>query len=253
MLPKVANQRISERFSRSENIIVKAKLANDEFWKVKAKLKSISRLGAGFDIEKNCKVGQLISLLLSLPVNLRAYDHDKELYRVWGLVQNSQKLNTEDFSGYHVGVAFIGKDAPPSFYDKHDQSYRILGLNEEGLWNIVEADREFVNRRHPRYWISIRGNLSVGEVEKDSDAAAADEAVTGEAITENISKSGVALFCETKAVVGDHVKFSVPDLDFESDAIVRNRSGLGNTTPKIHLEFLDNEFPIEKLELQFED
>ncbi len=248
VIPKLANKRSAERFSRSENIIVKAKLANDEFWKEKAKLKSVSRLGAGFDIEKSCKIGQLISLLLSLPINLRAYDHDKELYRVWGLVQYSHKLNTEDFSGYHVGVAFVGKDAPPSFYEKHDQSYRITGLSEDGLWNIIETDREFINRRHSRYWISVKGNLSVGNTENDSD-----EPLRMEAVTENISKSGAALFCEIEANVGDHVKFSVPDFDFETDAIVRNRSGLGNTTPKIHLEFLENEFPVENLELQVEE
>lgn len=248
VLPKLANKRIAERFSRSENIIVKAKLANDEYWKEKAKLKSISRLGAGFDIEKDCKVGQLISLLLSLPVNLRAYDHDKELYRVWGLVQNSHKLNTEDFSGYHVGVAFVGKDAPQSFYEKHEQSYRITGLNEYGLWNIIETDREFINRRHSRYWISLKGNLSVENSENESG-----EPIVNESVTENISKSGAAVFCETEAIVGDLVKFSVPDFDFKTDAIVRNRSGLGNTTPKIHLEFLEKEFPVKNLELQFEE
>ncbi|MEO6587783.1 MAG: PilZ domain-containing protein [Pyrinomonadaceae bacterium] len=244
-LPKLSEKRKTERFSRTENVIVKAKIANDDFWKEKAILKSVSRLGAGFDIKKSCKIGQLVSLLLALPVNLRVYDHEKELYRVWGLVQSSHKLTNEDFEGFHVGVAFIGKDAPESFYENYDQSYRILGINDDGLWRIIETDREFINRRHPRFWVSIRGMLVSGNDENG-------ENLEFTAVTENISKSGASIFSETSFVVGDYVKFSLPEFDFKSEAVVRNRSGLGNTTPKIHLEFLENEFPIEKLELQIE-
>ena len=246
VLNKASDKRSAERFKRSENIVVKAKLGEGEFWKETAKLTSVSRLGAGFEINKPCKTGQLISLLLSLPVNLRAFDHDKELYRVWGLVQHCNTVNTEEFTGYQVGVAFIGREAPPSFYENHDQSYRIVGLNNDGLWIITEAEREFINRRHPRFWISLKATLTMSDVENE------DEMIVLNAQTENISKSGVAVFCETEANVGDHLVFSLPEFEFEAGAIVRNRQGVGNTTPKIHMEFLDNEFPVEKLEIDLE-
>ena len=245
-LNKASDKRAAERFQRSENIVVKAKLTEGEFWKEKAKLTSVSRLGAGFDIIKPCKTGQLISLLLSLPINLRAFDHDKELYRVWGLVQHCNSVTTEDFTGYHVGVAFIGKEAPPSFYEKHDQSYRIVGLNSDGLWIITEAEREFINRRHPRFWISLKATITMSGEDDEK------EMISLEAQTENISKSGMAIFCETEANVGDHLVISLPEFEFEAGAIVRNRQGVGNTTPKIHLEFLDNEFPVDKLEIEIE-
>ncbi|MGI9056584.1 MAG: PilZ domain-containing protein [Pyrinomonadaceae bacterium] len=243
---KASDKRSAKRFKRSDNIVVKAKLAEGEFWKEKAKLTSVSRLGAGFEITRQCKTGQLVSLLLALPVNLRAFDHDKELYRVWGLVQHCNTINTEDFTGYHVGIAFIGNDAPPSFYEKHDQSYRIVGLNSDGLWIISEAEREFVNRKHPRFWVSLKATLTM------SDAEDENVMIVLQAQTENISKSGAAVFCETEANVGDHLVFSLPEFEFEAGAIVRNRQGVGNTTPKIHMEFLDNEFPVEKLEMEVE-
>ena len=246
----VSDKRAAERFQRSENIVVKAKLGGGEFWKEKAKLTSVSRLGAGFEIIKPCKTGQLISLLLSLPVNLRAFDHDKELYRVWGLVQHCNTITTEEFTGFQVGVAFIGREAPPSFYENHDQSYRIVGLNNDGLWIITEAEREFINRRHPRFWISLKATLTMSEDEDEKESE--NEMIVLNAQTENISKSGVAVYCETEANVGDHLVFSLPELEFEAGAIVRNRQGVGNTTPKIHLEFLDNEFPVEKLEIDLE-
>lgn len=242
---KTQENRKSTRFQKSGSVIVKAKNNDNDFWKEKGNLKSVSKLGAGFDIQKPCKVGQIISLLIPMPVNLRLYDHDKQLYRVWGLVQHCHSVSGDDFSGYNVGVAFIGKDAPESFYEKPDQSYRILGLNEEGLWKIMEAEREFINRRHPRYWTSC----DVLITEKNDE----DELIEITGVTENISKSGAAIYCESESVVGDLVKFSCPEYEFETDAIVRNRRGMGNTTPKIHIEFLENEFPVSNLKTPIEE
>lgn len=236
--------RNSRRYSQGGSVIVKAKLANDEFWKEKGSLRSVSKLGAGFEIEKPCKVGQIISLLIPMPVNLRLYDHDKQLYRVWGLVQHCHSVSNDEFSGFHVGVAFIGRNAPESFYAKPDQSYRIIGLSEEGVWNVIEAEREFINRRHPRFWVTLDGTLTI----PNSDDSEKEPVVLG-AMTENISLSGAAVFCETDVDVGDMVRFSCPEYNFESDAIVRNRRGMGNTTPKIHLEFLENEFPVSDLKM----
>lgn len=241
--------RKSKRFHQNGSVIVKAKLNNDEFWKEKGSLRSVSKLGAGFEIEKPCKVGQIISLLIPMPINLRLYDHDKQLYRVWGLVQHCHNVNSEEFNGYHVGVAFIGKNAPESFYEKPDQSYRIVGLNEEGLWNIIEAEREFINRKHPRFWVSLDSTLTIFNSNSDEENK---EPIVLSATTENVSLSGAAVFCETNVNVGDMVKFSCPEYDFESDAIVRNCRGMGNTTPKIHIEFLEKEFPVSELKLSVE-
>lgn len=252
-------KRRASRLSCPEYVIIKAKINEEDFWKEKANLKSVSRLGAGFDILKPCKIGQLISLLIPMPVHLRLYDHDKQLYRIWGLVQHCHAVNSDEFTGYNVGVAFIGKDAPPSFYGRPDQSYRITGLNDDGVWNITEAEREFINRRHPRLWISMPAQLKFENLVIEENLEETEEAEnTGdnffviECQTENISRSGAAVYCETTANVGDHVKFVYPEFDFESEAIIRNRRGNGNTTPKIHLEFLEKEFPVEKIELHFE-
>ena len=242
---KTQENRKSSRFQQTGSVIVKAKLNDTEFWKEKGSLKSVSRLGAGFEIQNACKVGQIISLLIPMPINLRLYDHDKQLYRVWGLVQHCHSVNSENFSGYNVGVAFIGKDAPESFYLNPDQSYRILGLKEDGLWNIIEAEREFINRRHPRYWVSSDVIITITNLDDET------EEISG--VTQNISTSGAAVYCEIEVVVGDMVKFSCPEYKFEADAIIRNRFGLGNTTPKIHLEFLESEFPVNNLKLPIED
>jgi hypothetical protein len=95
--------------------VVKSKDAQNKPWKEVADVMSFTAGGTAFHIERECKVGTLISLMLAMPENLRCYDHDKELYRVWGLVQFCQPLNDAGREGFHVGVAFIGKNPPDSY------------------------------------------------------------------------------------------------------------------------------------------
>lgn len=237
--------RNSERISMGMTAIIRAKENKDAFWKEKSELISLSRMGAGFYLKRNCQIGQLLSLLLPMPKHLRQYDLDKEHYRIWGVVQHCNKhADTEDF---HIGVAFVGKTPPESYQDDPTQSYRIVGINEQGLWNVSEIGRTFVNRRHPRFWASLEIGL-VAIDEKDrviSDFAAQ---------TENISSSGAAVFSDLNVDVGDSLKFNCQDFDFSTMAIVRNRQlGINFEKNKLHLEFLDDKFPVEKLTFPFEE
>ena len=87
--------------------VVKVKDDNGKLWKDAAEIISVSQTGAGFYMKRECKPGRLMMMMLPVEAELRLYDHDKELYRVWGLVQHCHRLSDEDV-GYHVGVAFIG-------------------------------------------------------------------------------------------------------------------------------------------------
>ena len=235
-------KRRSDRISLSLSAVVKAKPSRDDFWKETIDLISISRSGAGFYLEKECQVGQLLSLIMPMPRHLRCYDHDKELYRVWGLVQHCSPVSGDGNAGYHVGVAFVGKKSPASYADNPLQSYRIAGMSEEGTWKIVEAQTSFVVRRHPRFWISLEVSLSALDADENiiSDKSAA---------TENISLSGAAVFSTLKVDVGDSVKFNCRKHDFSALSIVRNRKTSEYELPKLHLEFIDAEFPMEKVAL----
>ena len=70
----------------------------------------MSRSGAGFYLDRKCEVGRLISLTMPMPKHLRCYDFEKELYRVWGLVQHCSPATGGADSAFHVGVAFAGKN-----------------------------------------------------------------------------------------------------------------------------------------------
>ena len=244
-LSKVENRR-NDRISLSLLAIVKGKPSRDEFWKETTDLISISRSGAGFYIKKECPVGQLLSLIMPMPRHLRCYDRDKELYRVWGLVQHCSLVSGDGNSGYHVGVAFVGKQSPASFMENPLQSYRISGMNEDGTWKIVEAQTTFVVRRHPRFWMSLDVSLSALD---ENESIIADESAT----TDNISISGAAVFSTLNVNVGDSVKLNCKKHDFSALSIVRNRQTSDFELPKLHLEFIDAEFPMEKVGLMKQD
>src|SRR4051812_1048587 len=95
--------------------VVRVTESRVETWKEVGEVVSVSAAGAGFTIKRKCRIGGLVSLTMPLPVHLRSHDRNKELYNVWGLVQHCHKVASDDGNRYQVGVAFVGKEPPPSF------------------------------------------------------------------------------------------------------------------------------------------
>ncbi|MGD9629817.1 MAG: PilZ domain-containing protein [Pyrinomonadaceae bacterium] len=220
--------------------VVKGKDTPDTTWKEVADVASVSATGAGFYIQRECQVGTILAVMVPLAPHLRCYDHDKELYRVLGLVQHCQPLSGEDAVGYHVGVAFIGKHAPESYKENPKQNYKICGMNSDGLWKITEARSPYKARRHLRFWASVDLYLALVDAQRDS--------LNGERTsTENISKSGAAVFSNLDVNVGDRVKFICEKYDFSGLAVVCNRHTGSDGRQRLHLQFVENTFPVEKL------
>jgi hypothetical protein len=221
--------------------VVKGKDDPDTTWKEVVEIASTSATGAGFYIPRECPVGTIVAVMLPLPAHLRCYDHDKELYRVLGLVQHCQPLSGDERSGYHVGVAFIGKHAPDSYKENPKQSYKICGMNENGLWKIAEARAPFKVRRHLRYWTNVDLYLALVNANRDS--------ISGEkTTTENISKNGAAVFSTLDVSVGDRVKFICEKYDFSGLAVVCNHQIASDGKQRLHLQFVENSFPVDKLD-----
>jgi hypothetical protein len=225
------------------NAVVKGKESNGESWKEVSDVTSYSATGAGFYLTRECKAGRLISLMLPLPAYMRCYDHQKELYRVWGLIQHCQQTHENSKEKYHVGVAFIGKNPPSAYNADPSQRYRICGMNEDGLWKIEPAAGEFKVRKDIRYWTPFELYLSLIDAERHSLKGA-------RALTENISKGGAAVISDLDVNVGDRVKFIVADLDFSGLAVVCNRQDGEDKKTRLHLNFIEPNFPVEKLKAQ---
>ena len=234
-------KRKAEISTMSIQAVVKGNDAVEGNWKEIADIASVSATGGGLYIQRECQIGTLISLVLPLEPHLRSYDHEKELYRVWGLVQHCQPLSGEGNVGYHVGVAFIGKDAPKSYKENPEQPYKICGMTEEGLWKIAEAKAQFKVRRHVRYWTNVDPYLALVDGKRD--------ALRGErTVTENVSKSGAAVISNLDVNIGDRVKFICEKYDFSGLAVVCNRQTGKDGRERLHLQFVENTFPVEKVE-----
>src|SRR3982751_3227499 len=149
-----ADERQVERAPAELNAVVQVKESQDEMWKEFTEVRSVSRNGAGFCLSRPCEVGRLVKMVMPLEPDLRAYDQDKELYPVMGIVQYCNAATVNGQTVYHVGTGFVGKNVPDSFKKNPTQSYRIGGMTKDGLWQIVEADSQFKSRKDTRYWIN---------------------------------------------------------------------------------------------------
>ncbi len=220
--------------------VVKGKEKGDAQWKEAADLISVSPTGASFNLPFHCEVGTLVSLMIPLPVPMRCYDHDKEFYRVWGLVQHSAPISSDDPTNFYVGVAFIGKTPPASFKDNPKQFYRISGVDETGMWSVEEAKTPFKRRADVRFWRPVDLYLALINTK--------DGATGGErTIAENVSKSGAAVFTTLNVGIGDRVKFISEEYDFSGLAVVCNRQTGDDGRDRLHLRFIENTFPVETL------
>lgn len=221
--------------------IVQVKESQDS-WKEITNVSTVSKSGAGFYLSRPCAVGRLVTLVVPMPQELRAYDHFEKLYPVLGLVQYCNEGLVNNVKCYHVGVAFIGKQVPASFKENPQQNYRITGMAQTGLWSITETESEFKARRHPRFWVELNVSITILHNERK-------EIYRDQAVTQNIGASGASVKSSLDANVGDKVKFAYKELDFYTVAVVRSRKEIDGQTPTLHLEFLDNEFPVEKLRM----
>ncbi len=228
--------------SMSLYAVVKAKEKGkgDRQWKEVADLISVSPTGASFNLPRECEVGTLVSLMMPLPAHMRCYDHDKEFYRVWGLIQHCQAMNADDVSSFHIGVAFIGKNAPASYKENPMQHYRISGVDQDGMWSVADSKTPFKKREHVRFWKPV--DLYLALVDSHLGSTGGERT-----IAENVSRSGAAVFTTLDVGVGDRVKFISEEFDFSGLAVVCNRQVGDDAKTRLHLKFVDNKFPIELL------
>ncbi|HEX6127351.1 MAG TPA: hypothetical protein VFZ23_18415 [Pyrinomonadaceae bacterium] len=218
--------------------VVKGRDNSERPWKEAAHLISVSPTGSSFNLSRQCEVGTLVLLLVPLPAHMRCYDHDKDIYRVWGLVQHSARISADDKPEFHIGVAFIGKNAPASYKSDPQQHYRISGVHENGMWSVEESKTPFKKRSDVRFWQQVDLYLALIDTKHGSFG--------GErTVAENVSRSGAAVFSTLDVNIGDRVKFISAEYDFSGLAVVCDRQEGDDGRAKLHLKFVQAAFPVE--------
>ena len=238
------------RFSLSLPVRVESRIDEQLSWNEITRLTDISAFGAGFNLKRSVKCGRLLQMTMPMPRQMRCYDYTEPQYKVWGLVRSCVTRGNppKDENQHAVGVAFIGKNPPLSYFDDPNKFYEISHQEEDKLWRVVEASSDAEGnvmpidlRRHTRF--SIPTNVSVEQLDSDGNVTATEQTVT-----ENISLSGAAIFSMLHTEIGEFVRIKSEQYDVSIISVIRARRAGHDGIPRLHVEFIDRFFPLEGIE-----
>ena len=180
---------------------------------------------------------------------MRCYDYSESNYKVWGIVRRCLALNFNKLTEqYILGVAFIGKNPPESYFNDPSKIYEILGRKEKDLWQITDApaipDERHIpkaDRRHSRFPIPV--SLIIETLDETRTVIGSEITVT-----ENISLGGASIFTTLNPPIGSFVRVRSDQNDVSIIAIVRGKRLGPDGIPRLHIEFIDRFFPLEGIE-----
>lgn len=251
------NRRQRERLNLSLTIRVSGREADAEIWEETTRSIDVTPFGAGFILSRPIKIGRLLLLTLPMPRQLRCYDHLEANYQVWCLVRHvrAMKGETSDHTVYSIGVAFIGKYPPASYNDYPETLYEAQEPNEVGFWRLSEVNpkisknTEEPNSQKKTFTVrnQLRHSIPIGvmiEVFGESGETIASELTE----TENISPTGASVFTTLEIDNGRFVRISSELHNISLVAIVRARKNNKDGSTRLHLEFIDHQFPLQEIE-----
>ena len=238
------------RFSLALPVRVESRINDTLSWNEITRLTDISAFGAGFNLKHNVQCGRLLQMTMPMPRQMRCYDYTEPQYRVWGLVRScitKENLTVEE-NPHAIGVAFIGKKPPLSYFDDPGKFYEISHQEDDKLWRVVEAADESNRkvplkdlRRHSR--LAIPTDIMLEKLDADGNVTASEPTVT-----ENLSLSGAAIFSTLPTEVGDFVRVTSHQYDVSIISVVRAIRLGQDGIPRLHVEFVDRFFPLEGIE-----
>jgi PilZ domain len=243
-----SEKRYKPRSSIQLSINIELTLADGSGWGEDAPLKDISALGVGLILTRTVKRGQLLFLTIPMPKELRLYDLRAQKYHVWGIVTRCIKLSkpTAD-RDYSVGVAFIGKTPPPHYHLYPGRLYELSDTapEEHGFWKISNDDLIDDMRDVPRSEkrptrLDIAEAVTIEVVDENNRVVKSETTVT-----ENISLRGAAVFSQLNAEVGSFVRVTSKLHRITLISMVRAKRVGPDGINRLHVEFVDNLFPLD--------
>jgi len=236
------SRRIRERVRLTIPVRVRGRDSLDYEWTEISRLIDVTPYGARFGLSRPTEPGRLLHVTLAMPRSMRCFDHVEDQYRVWSLVRNVRLLTPAESSTAPIeaGVAFVGKHPPASFLTDPSQRYDIHTQGKSGLWTVRE-DIQTDKRGATRHTIPIEVSIEVFGTSDDS-------VVSEKTVTENISRTGAAVFTSLNIERGRFVKITSEYPPVSAIAAVRARRVGPDGIPRLHLKFVGSEWPLEGLE-----
>ncbi len=246
---EIKSTRRTERIALSLPVRIEGKDDPQTKWEEITRLTDISPFGAGFNLMRPVKRGRLIQLTLPMPRKMRCYDYVESQYKVWGIVRRCVRIDEAAKEKYFMAVAFIGKTPPLSYTTNPSNVYEISNQAVDGLWTITNASENpdesnlpKEDRRHSRYGIPVA--MTVEVIDANGNVLNAEPTVS-----ENISLSGAAIFTSLPVTEGSYLRITSPQYDASLRAIVRGKRIAPDGISRLHIEFIDDFFPLQGIEL----
>ncbi|HEV2835515.1 MAG TPA: hypothetical protein VGW58_09375 [Pyrinomonadaceae bacterium] len=204
------------------------------------RLIDVTPFGAGFPLTRPTEKGRLLHMTIPMPRQLRVFDHVEDQYRIWAIVRYIRSKTTDKGPGFEVGVAFIGKKPPASYedqpwkrYDLADNVFQTTSSTRETLELVPTVDQ----RSHTRHNIAV--DMLVEILDLDGAVVASEQTVT-----ENIGAPGATLFTTLDVPVGRFIRVTSEQYRLTAYAAIRSRSTGADGVARIHVEFIDKQWPL---------
>jgi hypothetical protein len=235
-------KRIRERLELRIPVRVRFRETLDTEWNEVTRLTDVSPYGAGFTLKRPIEKGRLLHMTIPMPRQLRVFDHAEDQYKVWALVRHVRPIVGDDKSTlFEVGVGFIGKQPPRSYDGNPAQRYEVGKISLDNLLPVSEwtpPDESSSDKRQ-----GTRHGIPVDMLIETLNEAGMVES-SESTVTENISKKGAALYTTLNLPVGRIIRLTSNQFKLTTFAAVRG-SSIGPTgVPRIHVEFIEREWPL---------
>jgi hypothetical protein len=232
-------KRIRERLPLSLPVRVRGRDTPSFEWTEVTRLTNVTPFGAGFTLRHPTERGRLLHMTIPMPRQLRVFDHVEYQYRIWAIVRYIKASIVENKTVFEVGVAFIGKRPPASYETEPSKRYDITtNTTFQAAKSADEILIPFVDQRaYTRHNIAVDMRI---EIVDDAGNVIEQE----QTVTENISSKGATLFTTLEIPHGRFVRLTSEEYRITVHAAIRSRTKGADGVPRIHVEFIDKEWPL---------
>ena len=253
------SRRLRERMRLTLPVRVHCRETLDHDWVEMTRLSDVTPFGAAFLLAHPTEPGRLLHLTMAMPRQLRCYDHVEIQYGVWGLVRHVQLVVGGEGRGggaaakgsgirFMVGVAFVGKRPPASHERDPSTRYEVAPEpTATGLWSLQEKVEDAAGQASASRSKETRLQLPVEVVVEVLDEAGGVTA-REETVTENISRRGAAVWTTLNLSRGRFVRLTGVRSQLSVFAAVRACRPGADGILRLHLEFIDRQWPLEGVE-----
>ena len=235
-------KRIRERLELKLPVRVRCRETVDLEWSEVTRLVDVTPFGAGFTLKRPIERGRLVHMTIPMPRQLRVFDHVEDQYRVWAVIRYVRPLPAVDGKPrFEVGVAFIGKQPPRSYLADPSRRYDVGKTKPGELPTIEEWVPTELIASGERY--ATRHNIPVDMLVETLNESGTVEA-SEHTVTENISQKGAAIYTTLSLPAGRFIRLSSEQFKLSVYAAVRGSSMGPTGVMRIHVEFIDREWPL---------